>query len=86
MLRKDHAPTPTPYVGGRPSYDDVGVMASQELIREIATHQDAEVTVAVGAMLIDVTSVSYDVERDVFVLRMLPEDLADAVREFVASG
>lgn len=65
---------------------DDTVMRAGDVVQEIAEHPDADVTIAVGATLVDVYAVQYDGERDRIVLRVLPEDLADAVAKLARDG
>lgn len=69
----DGAPVVDPPEDGFP-------LPAYEVMRLLALHPLLEVTVAVGAVLVDVCGVSYDDSRDKVVLAVLPEDLADAVR------
>lgn len=60
--------------------DEEFPVPAHEVIRRLAIHPLTEVTVDVGGILIDVYDVGYDAHRDKVVLKVLPEDLADAVR------
>jgi hypothetical protein len=62
------------------------VMVSQELVFALARHKDADVTVAVGGILIDVCAVTYAPERDKYVLHLVADDLADALRKLAGEG
>ena len=59
---------------------DDTVILSQQLASELAGRKDVDVTVAVGAVLIDVRAVTYDRHRDKYVLHLVAEDLTDALR------
>ena len=63
-----------------PDRMDDTVMLSQDLLFALARHKDADVTVAVGEILIDVSAVTYDHGRDKYVLHLMADDLADALR------
>lgn len=65
---------------GVPARIDDTVMLSQELLFALARHKDADVTVAVGDIFIDVCAVTYDYGRDKYVLHLMADDLADALR------
>jgi hypothetical protein len=61
-------------------------MVSQELVFALARHKDADVTVAVGNILIDVCAVTYAPDRDKYVLHLVADDLADALRTLPGDG
>lgn len=51
-----------------------------EVMRLLAMHPLADVTVDVGGTLVDVCGLAYDTDREKVVLTVLPEDLADSFR------
>ena len=61
-------------------------MSSSEVVEAIGGHPDADVTIAIGAIFVDVYAVSYDRHRDRIVLQVLPEDLTDAVANLARGG
>jgi hypothetical protein len=65
---------------------DNTVMVSQEVVWGLAGRKDVDVTVAVGDMLIDLCAVTYDPDRDKFVLHLVAEDLADALGKLAGDG
>ena len=79
-----HGPE-TPRLDASERLDDT-VMVSQELVWELAGHKDVDVTVAVGDMLIDVRAVTFNPDRDKYVLHLVAEDLTDALRTMAGDG
>jgi hypothetical protein len=65
---------------------DDTVMCAGDVVQEMTGHPDFDVTIAIGATLVDVYAVQYDGERDRIILRVLPEDLADAVAKLARDG
>ena len=70
----------TPRLAASERLDDT-VMVSQEVVWELAGRRNTDVTVAVGDMLIDLCAVTYNPDRDKFVLHLVAEDLADGLRK-----
>lgn len=76
----------SPTIGELLARGDDTVMRAGDVVQQMADHPDADVTIAIGATLVDVYAVQYDSERDRIVLQILPEDLADAVAKLARDG
>lgn len=62
------------------------IMRAGDVVQEMSAHPDADVTIAIGATFVDIYAVQYDHERDRIMLRVLPEDLTDAVTRLARDG
>lgn len=63
-----------------------GALVAHELAGQLTARPDAEVTISIGDMSIDIYGVSYREDREVFELHVLADDLADAVRNLARDG
>lgn len=62
------------------------VMTAQDVSDALVGYLDADVTVAIGATAVDILSVSYDADKEKIVLRLLADDLIDAVVKLARDG
>lgn len=58
-----------------------GPVVAGDVVMDMAKKCDADLTVDVAGTLVDVARVDYDTDREKFVLRLHPDDLAEVLRK-----